>query len=260
MSIITLTSDWGYRDHYLGAVKGAIHSKIPGADIIDISHSIPSYDILQCSFVIKNAYRSFPGGTIHVIGMKTEASIESPHTLVYHNKQYFIGSDNGIFSLIFNEKPEKIVELNIMQESNFFTFSTRDVFVPAAARIANGEDIDDLGAPKENLYHRMNFEPVKSSSVIKGNIIYIDNYENAITNITQEIFKEVGKGRRFSIFLPSPGYDIEKINVSYSDVLDGEKLALFGSTHHLEIAINQGNAASLLGLEMYDPVRIEFYD
>ena len=258
MPIITLTSDWGYKDHYLGVVKGTIHTKIPGCTIIDITHDIPPFDILQCSFILKNCYRSFPPGTIHIIGIKTEASIEFPHVAILADNQYFIGADNGIFSLIFERKPKKIIELNIIQESDYFTFSTRDVFIKAALHIAQGKNIEELGSETSNLCHRLNFSPVISNSLIKGSVIYIDNYENVITNISQKIFKDVGNGKSFKIYLPSPGYEIDEISSSYGDVLDGEKLALFGTTGFLEIAINQGNASSLLGLKMYDPIRIEF--
>ena len=260
MSIITLTSDWGNKDYYKGAVKGTILSKLPGAKIIDISHEIPANDILQCSFILKNCYKSFPDGTVHIIGVRTEASIESPHTVVMIDNQFFIGADNGVFSLIFDSKPEKIIEINIHQESDYFTFSSRDVFVSCAVHLAQEKPIEELGSLKENLYHRMNFNPVFRDSSINGGIIYIDNYENAITNISQEMYRKIGKGRPFKIFLPSPGYEITEIKTSYSDVLDGEKLALFSSTGLLEIAINQGDAASLLGLKMYDSIRIEFYD
>lgn len=260
MPVITLTSDWGNKDHYKGAIKGSILSRLPEANIIDISHEIPANDILQCSFILKNCYKTFPAGTIHMIGVKTEASIETPHTVVMIDEQFFIGADNGVFSLIFDKKPEKIVEINIMQESDYFTFSSRDVFVQCAVHLAQGKPMEELGSIKDNLYHRMNFNPVISNSSIKGGVIYIDNYENAITNISQELYKKVGKGRPFKIHLSSLKEEIDEIKTSYSDVLEGEKLALFSSTGLLEIAINQGDAASLLGLRMYDPIRIDFFD
>lgn len=260
MTIITITSDWGLKDHYLASVKGAILTQLPEAQIIDISHQIIRYDILQCAFVIKNCYKNFPDGTIHIIGVQTEASIDTPHTLVYHDKQYFIGADNGVFSLIFDPAPSEIIELNVIQESDYFTFSTRDVFVKVACEIAKGKAITSMGIKKNILKHRLMFNPIESANALNGNIIYIDNYENAISNISQEKFKRIGQGRAFKMILRTSSYEIKKIHTSYSDVPDGEMVILFGTSGFLEIAINQGNAAGLLGLSIYDAIRIEFND
>ena len=260
MSIITLTSDWGYRDHYLAAVKGTILRYLPDATIVDIGHHIKPFDLVEASFIIRNSYPSFPEQTIHIIGMLTEASLENPHIALFHNNHYFIGSDNGIFSLIFDTKPSQIVELDLLQDSDYFTFPERDVFAKAASHIANGTPLEKMGNVRENLCHRLNLQPVTDAFVIKGAVIYIDNYENAITNINKELFKKIGKGRRFVISFKHAGNEIEEIHTSYLDVLEGEKLALFGTTGFLEIAINQSNAASLLGLRLYDVIRIEFFD
>ncbi len=257
MPIITLTSDWGFKDHYLGAVKGTILTKIPEATIIDITHSIPSFEIEQAAFIIKNSYRNFPEGTIHIIGINTEESDKMPHTAIEMDKHFFIGTDNGIFSLIFDKPPDKIVELNIPQDSNFFTFSTRDRFINAAAHLAEGKAIEELGDVKENIIEKILLKPVIDKNVIKGHVIYIDSYENIITNIREPFFREIAAGRKFSILFRT--YEIKKISSSYTDVPVGEILALFDSNNHLEIAMNQGNAAGLLGLGYKDLVRIEFH-
>lgn len=258
MPIITLTSDWGTKDHYLASVKGAILKQMPDARIIDISHNITPHNLTEAAFIIRNAYRDFPEGTVHIIGISTEESENSPHTIVEASGQYFIGADSGIFSLIFDEKPEKVVEINLPQDSEFFTFSSRDRFVKTAVELLNGKKIDDLGHPREVLNEKMLFAPVVDQNVIKGMVIYVDNYQNVITNITREKFKEIGKNRKFSISFR--GEEIHSICESYSDVPVGEILALFGCNGHLEIAMNNGKAGSLLGLGPNDPVRIEFLD
>jgi S-adenosylmethionine hydrolase len=257
MAIITLTTDWGFKDHYTGAVKGALLSLVPDVTIVDITHQIPIFDIEPASFVIRNCYYNFPKGTIHIIGINTEASIETPHMAILYDGHYFIGADNGIFSLIFSGKPEKIVELNITQDSDYFTFSTRDVFVKAAALILQGKKLEEIGFEKTSLNEQLHLNPVIEANTIKGNVIYLDSYENVITNITEKLFREVGKARKFVITFRS-GYEIEAISQAYKDVDPGEKLALFGSSGNLEIAINMGNASSLLGLKMRDSVRIDF--
>ena len=257
MPIITLTSDWGLKDHYAGAVKGAILSKIPEATIVDISHDIPSFEIEQAAFVLRNSYKNFPDGTIHIIGINTEESDKYSHLAVKIDNQYFIGTDNGIFSLIFDKTPEEIVELQIPQDSSFFTFSSRDRFVSAAAHLAQGKKLEELGVKKETIAEKILLKPVADKDVIKGHVMYIDSYENIITNIREPLFTEVAGSRKFTIYFRS--YEIRKISSSYNDVPIGEILALFDSNNHLEIAMNQGNAAGLLGLDYKDMIRIEFH-
>ena len=257
MPIITLTSDWGLKDHYLGAVKGAIYNRLPGVSIVDISHEIPPFDLNQAAFIIRNFYRNFPAGTIHILGINAEASIETPHTLVIHEGHYFISSDNGIFSLIFDEKPDTIIELDVLQDSDYFTFSARDVFVKVACHIAEGKPVEQLGSPKNFIVQKMSFKPAIDGNLIKGKVIYIDNYENVFTNITETFFKSVVKGHKFAIMFRSASYRLTAISKSYKDVVEGEMLALFSTSGHLEIAINQGKASSLLGLKMDQPILIE---
>ena len=254
--IITLTSDWGLKDHYLAVIKGAILTRLPGVSIVDISHNIKPFNLKEASYIIRNSFRNFPKGTIHIISINTEETLTFPHTVAYAEGHYFIGTDNGIFSLIFDEKPEKMVEITIPQDSDLFTFSTRDRFVKAAVHIAEGKPMSELGPERSAWSVQTLFRPAVSDNVIKGMVIYIDNYENVITNITEKIFMQVRKGRKFIVEFR--GEQIEEISKAYMDVPVGEIVALFGSTGYLEIALNQGNASSLLGLYMNDPVRVEF--
>lgn len=256
MPIITLTSDWGLRDHYLAAVKGSIISRLPEARIIDITHEVEPFNLKQASFILRNSYAHFPPGSIHIIAMRTEETTDFPHVVMSYDGHYFIGTDNGIFSLIFSRKPEQMFELTIPQDSDYFTFSTRDRFVKAAVHLAEGKPVEELGRPRSEWQQQMHFQPVVSGNVIRGIVIYVDNYENVITNITRELFEEVRKERPFII--ECRGEQLKNISTSYLDVPVGDVVALFGSTGHLEIAINQGNASGLLGLYLNDSIRVEF--
>ena len=258
MTFITLTTDWGTGNHYAGAVKGALLRHMPGACIVDITHNILCFDIMQASFVLRNACRDFPKDTIHLIGVNSEAGIDTPHVIVKHKDQFFIGADNGIFSLMIDGAPQEAIELDIMQETDFFTFSTRDVFVKAAALIASGKELSEIGRPVEQLNERIAFRPVVYPDKIIGKVIFIDQYENVFVNIDQKLFREVGKGRSYAIGFRLPGESIHNLHQAYSDVVPGESLAFFSSTGFLEIAINQGKAASLLGLQMNDTVSVDF--
>lgn len=256
MAIITLTSDWGTKDYYLAVVKGRLTKQLPEVKIIDITHDIPPFNNVQAAFVLRNCYKDFPDGTIHIIAVNTEESDKNPHTVVYADKQYFIGADDGIFSTILDNKPEKIVEITVTQDSDYFTFSTRDRFIKAATHILKNKKIEELGAERKVLNQKISFKPVTESNVIKGMVIYIDNYKNVITNITQDLFEKFRKGRKFRIILR--GEVLKKLHQSYTDVPVGEIVTLFNTSGLLEIAINQGNASSLLGLYLDDTIRIEF--
>lgn len=256
MSIITLTSDWGIKSHYSGIIKGCILSQTPEATIVDITHDIPPFNIEQASFIIKNTYKYYPKGTIHILAINATASIETPHLAILYHGHYFIGADNGIFSLIFNDVPEKIIDIEIFQESDYFTFPERDIFVGAACHLAKGKPIEELGSVKNSINKKLLFEPVVDSNTIKGIVIYIDAYENAITNISEKLFKKIGKGRPFKILF---GVErISKIHKSYGDLPQIEKIAVFNSLGLVEIAINMANASSLLGLKYKNIVKIEF--
>ena len=259
MSIITLTSDWGTSDYYLAAVKGTILSQLPDVNIVDISHHIQAFDVEGAAFTIRNSYQSFPSGTVHIIGLNSEESLESPHVIVQVAGQYFIGADNGIFSMMFEpDQIEAIIEIDIPQDSVFFTFSSRDRFAKVAVQIIKGTPLDDLGEAVENCNRRILFQPTTSANSITGLVIYVDAYENLITNISEKLFRKLKNGRSFEIY--TSGYRLRKIHSGYMDVGTADLVAIFGSHGMLEIAINQGKASSLCGIGRNASVAITFLD
>ncbi len=260
MPIITLTTDLGLKDFNVSSIKGAIYKNQPDATIVDISHDVPKFNIMQAAFILRNAYRHFPKNSIHIIGVLPDEAEDKPHIAIYHQEQYFIGADNGVFSLLFDETPEKIIELNISSAlEDDFVRPTRDVFVKAACHIARGGTLEVLGKNVSSINERSIFRAVTNETSIRGTVIYIDNFGNAVTNITELLFKEVRRGRPFTISFRVPGYDIHEISSRYNDVPTSERLALFGSSDFLEIAINIGNASELLGLNINDIVTVSFH-
>jgi len=259
MSIITLTSDWGTSDYYLAAVKGAILSQLPDANIIDISHHIQAFDVEGAAFTIRNCFKSFPPGTVHIIGLNSEESVENPHLIVKAVGQYFVGADNGIFSMILEpEQVEAIIEIDIPQDSDFFTFSSRDRFVKVAVQIIKGTPLESLGDAVENCNRRILFQPATTANSISGLVIYVDAYENLITNISEKLFRQMKNSRSFEIY--TSGYRLQKIHSGYMDVGTANLVAIFGSHGMLEIAINQGKASSLCGIGRNASVTITFLD
>lgn len=257
MSIITLTSDWGNKDHYAGSVKGAILKLHLTATIIDISHQVQPFKLYQASFILKSCYNDFPEGTVHIIGINSELIDDTAHVAILKNGQYFISADNGIFSLLFDSAPEKIVEINTKQKKHP-TFPAYDIFVPAACHLASGKPIEELGSVRNSVKEMIAFQPIETNNYIRGMIVYVDNYFNAITNISKKLFFETAKNRDYTIKFAS--YTINKISETYNDVPEGEKLALFGSTGYLQIAQNKGDAANQLGLDVNSLVVVDFED
>lgn len=257
MGIITLTSDWGSNDYYTAAVKGMLYKQYPDVTLVDITHDICPFDVDQAAFVLKNAYKNFPENTVHIIGVNTEESLDHPHSVVYFDKQYFIGTDNGVFSLIFDGEPKEQIVLDILHESPSFTFSGRDRFVKAAVHLAKGGKMEELGTEKAKMVKKILFEPVVDVNTIRGMVIHIDTYKNLITNIPETLFRERVKANKFNISVRSE--KITKINQSYGDVNPGEIVALFASHGMLEIAMNKATAATLLGIRRKDPVLIEIF-
>lgn len=258
MPIITLTTDLGLKDYYVSSIKGAILSQYPEATIVDITHLVPKYDIAQAAFILKNVYKDFPEGTIHMIGVRPEISPNSSHIAIQKEGHYFIGADNGIFSLMFDTDPDKMVELTLSQDTDIVTFPTKDIFVKAACHLARGGTLEVIGTPRAAVIQRSLFKPVLDGNIIRGSIIYVDSYGNVITNIDKQLFREVGKGRNFIIFFRQSSYNLSEISNNYNSVDEGDALALFGATGLLEIAINLGNASQLLGLRINETIRIEF--
>lgn len=260
MAIITLTSDWGTSGYYAAAVKGTLLSYLPDANIVDITHSIKPFDTAQAGFALSNSFRCFPKGTIHIIALESIESKERPHVVVKAEGHYFISADNGIFGHILNPEIgfEEAVYIDVLQDTDFFTFAARDRFAKIAALIAQGEPLSNIGAKREKLDLSTTAKPVPKADGIEGIVMYIDGYSNLITNISKPLFEEVRKGRDFTIKLKSGLYTIDKISESYLDVFDVELVALFGTHGFLEIAFNHAPIAPLLGIEQGDPITISF--
>jgi len=260
MAIITLTSDWGTADYYAAAVKGVILSKLPSATIVDITHDIAPFNIAQAGFTLRNCYRNFPEGTIHIIAVDTIESDVNPHVVVKAQGQYFISTDNGIFSHILENGYEEAVFIDVEQDTDFFTFSTRDRFAKVAVMIAQGEPLSNIGAKREHLNDGGTFCATVKSNIIEGIVIHIDSYENIITNISQSLFEEVGKGRDFLIKVKGDLYTIDELSESYDDVAQLDPVALFGTHGYLEIALNHAKLASLWGIEIRSTIQVVFED
>ena len=275
MAIVTLTTDFGYKDHSVSVIKAALIHQISDLTIIDISHQISPYNPSETAYILKNAFRAFPRGSIHIIGVESEWTPENIHIAIEFEGHFFIGADNGILSMVLeNLKATKIVEINI-HKSIVTSFPVLDVFVSVAAHIARNGALEVIGKPIVKIKELTNINPVvnREGNQILGSVIYIDNYGNLVTNIKKMYFDEIRKTRNFTIFARTVKF--KNIYKGYSEAIDfslpknkrdedGKKLALFNSANHLELAVYKSNpqtvggASSLFGLDYRDPVTIKF--
>ncbi len=260
MAVITLTTDLGHKDFYQAALKGSLLSQLSGANIVDITHEIPAFNIPRAAFVLGNAYHYFPKGTVHIIGINTLFHEESKYIGMKYNDHYFVGADNGIFSLLLNgNEPQELYELNLMQDLRYLHFPLADILSKSACHIAKGGKLKEIGTSMQQLIEKVTLQPIFDKDMIRGNVIYVDAFGNAI--ISKDLFNKVQKGRHFVLYFKR-NETITNLSWHYNEVGEGEKLCLFGISNYLEIAINKGNASQLLGLHDDDSnvIRIEFKD
>ncbi|KFF09881.1 SAM hydrolase/SAM-dependent halogenase family protein [Flavobacterium hydatis] len=274
MSIITLTTDYGLKDHFVGALKGKILSEYSEATIVDISHDIDPFNTTEASYIIGASYFSFPKGTVHLIGVDIERNKENQHIAMQWNDHYFICADNGILSMLTQKiVPQKIVAINIHDRLPGDA-SDLDVFIKVACHIAKGGLLNVIGKETQNIKQITELQSIVSNdgNSLKGYVSYIDHFGNVVTNISKRQFLEVARGRPYEIVMKPKS--IKTILPNYSAIAssdkypiktyEGEKLAIFNEAGFLEIAIFRsnpskvGSANSLLGLNYRDTILIQF--
>ncbi|MBV6438531.1 MAG: 5'-fluoro-5'-deoxy-adenosine synthase [Saprospiraceae bacterium] len=255
MQFVTLTTDFGTQDFYTGALKGALLSRAPEIRLVDISHNIKPFDIVQGAFVVQNIWREFPAGTIHLIGVNCVYQPGFRFVATRQEGHFFLAPDNGLLTLLFqNIDPANLRTLSA-DASKHFTVKT--VFAEATAYLASGKPFEELGEFAAPLLERISIQPVITPAQIRGTVIHVDNFENAVVNIRREVFEKAQNGRDFSLFFKRND-PITKLSGNYCDVAPGEPLCLFNMAGFLEIAVNMGKAATLLGLKVEDVVEVVF--
>ena len=275
MAIITLTTDYGNKDYSVSSLKAKLISNIDNIRIVDISHDISPFNLSEAGYVLEGAFRDFPKGTIHILSVDSELTPENRHIAIMYEGSFFIGADNGVFSLIFRDKkPDQIVEINIHSNYNN-NISADELFVKVASHIKRSGPLNVVGTEIENIKEITNLRPVinKEINQILGSVIYIDNYGNVVTNITEKLFKEISKTRPFVI--NARNVKFSKIYKSYSDAIDfslekkdreedGKKIAIFNNLGYLQLCIYRsnpqtvGSASTLFGPNYRDVVSVQF--
>lgn len=248
MPILTLTSDIGIQDFMPAAIKGQIMQIDPSFTIVDVSHLLSPFNYPLAAYVCKNVINHFQKGTFHLILINLFDQ-KNNHLLLAEHDGYYIGcADNGLLTMILGQLPQKVVQLPIdhTKPKNIINYAI--VFAKAFAAIANGQPIEALGNTNAAILEKNTLKPLLGHDWIEGQILFVDNFDNVIVNITRQEFESHRSGRNFSVVFKRDEV-INKISETYADVPEGEKLVLFNTADYLEIAINKGKAASLFGLQ-----------
>ena len=272
MQIITLTSDSGYKDHYVASMKGTIISLFSAATIVDISHEIRPFDIAEAAFQLRNCFNDFPIGTVHIIGVDAEPHFTpgtdegSYPSILKYKGQYFVSNDNGFFGAFLDQDhPEEFYRVEGILESNkHYTFPTKQILIPIACKILNGENIKSFAVARNKYKKALTPSVLIEKNVLKGYVVHIDAFGNLITNIQKQHFERYEKDVPYTIYFRNKEYFIEQVSLGYNAVPPGDMVAIFNENELLEIAINRGanssngGAQQLFGVRVGDMIRVEF--
>jgi S-adenosylmethionine hydrolase len=259
MPIITLLTDFGLQDYFVGAMKAVILSIHSDASIIDITHEIPPQDIRAAAFNLLAVYKDFPAGTIHVAVVDPGVGSARRGIIIECADQFFVGPDNGLFSWIC-DREEKFRVIHLTNQKLFRhpvseTFHGRDIFAPVAAALSSGVALTEFGPVIDNLIQLESLEPDRrDGGVTEATIIHIDRFGNCVTNLTREHLAEDQIAGGAKLFLK--GREVSAMRAFYADGGGdhGELCCIFGSAGFLEIAARDSSAAKILGAERGDPV------
>ena len=248
--VIALLTDFGSRDHYAGAMKGVALTLCPEATLVDITHDVPPHDILAGALELAASYKYFPAGTIFLVVVDPGVGSSRPGLAADAGGYRFVAPDNGVLSLVFKETPPKrVVELTERKYARptvSRTFEGRDRFAPAAGWLAKGIELSVLGRPLAAWQTLVVPEPVVSEDRIAGEVLRVDRFGNLVTNVDRKMFQRLADGRDIEVSVG--GQPVERVVATYAEAGAGALCALFGSTEHLEIAVNGSSAADRLAL------------
>jgi len=252
MPIITLSTDIGLYDYLPAAIKGQLLSIDESVNIVDITHTLSPFDYPQTAYICTSAFKHFPNGTIHILIVNLFEFSPNHFLIAKHKDQYIICPDNGILTMITGTKPEGVFSVEVHSEDGIGTLNYTEAIAKVAKSVREGKAIEDIGNIVTQIEEKYPLRSTIGADWLEGQIIFIDNFENVVVNITKEEFEEQRKGRQFHISFMRNEI-INALSENYASVSPGEKLAWFNAAGYLEISVNKGNMAGLFGLRRFSP-------
>jgi len=251
MNIISLITDFGLTDNFVGAIKAAILKINPRAQIVDICHEVKPQDITQAAFLLRGAFRYFSPDSVHLAVVDPRVGSQRKKIIVRTKDYYFVAPDNGILGLALKDEPP-IEVVDITNDKYFLkpasdTFHGRDIFAPVAAYISKGKNIREFGQRIKSIRELKLPEVRQAHGVLTGEVIYIDRFGNLISNIDKNMLYNFIGNKKIKIFIKNK--TIDKLSRSYCAVSQLKPVALIDSFDYLEIAINGGSAKDSLGVD-----------
>jgi S-adenosylmethionine hydrolase len=248
--VIALLSDFGTRDHYAGTMKGVMLGICPEATLVDLTHDVTAHDVLEGALQLASAYRYFPPGTIFLAVVDPGVGSARRGIAADTGDYRFVAPDNGVLTAVFREQaPRRVVELTERRYARptvSRTFEGRDRFAPAAAWLAKGIQLTALGRPVTDYQQIEIPQPEVDADTLRGVVLRVDRFGNLVTNVDRRTFERFSQGK--TIGLSAGGHAVARLVATYAEMPAGEVCALFGSTDHLELAVNAGSAAAQLAL------------
>ncbi|HEX6924884.1 MAG TPA: SAM-dependent chlorinase/fluorinase [Longimicrobiaceae bacterium] len=254
--LVSLLTDFGGRDHYVGTMKAVLLGSAPGVSIVDLGHEIPPGDVEAAAFSLLAAYPYFPAGTVHVVVVDPGVGSERRVIVVEAAEQRFVGPDNGVFSYLLDREPNAVVRE--VTERRFFrptvstTFHGRDIFAPLGAALARGVNSATLGPPVADPRRLPPLEPHLSGDRIRGRVLHVDRFGNCVTNLTEALLADG------AVRVHGRGGEIElrEIRTTYAGAIPGAPFLIIGSSGFVEVSVNGASAAEALGIRRSDPVEV----
>lgn len=260
--VITLLTDFGYKDHYVAVMKGVILSICPEANIVDITHNIPKFDVRAAAYVLRATIQYFPAGSIHIAVVDPGVGTSRKEIVIRTRNYILVGPDNGVLTLAAMR--DDIKEIRVIENRKLTlprtssTFHGRDVFAPVAAHLARGVPLVEVGRAINEIELPSFAKPLVKGKTIEGEVLYVDDFGNVVLNIEEELLREVGIGCDTLLRVVFGSTTLKlKLLPSYGYAKEEEPLLLINSEGFLELAVNKGNAVKIFGLQPGVKVHIE---
>ena len=273
MAIITLTSDWNKHDYYAGMLKGRILRMLPDAGIIDLCHDIQSFHSLQGAFVLRHALKEFPEDTMHIFLVNQGQNSDNYPVVCRYKKQFILAWNDPVLGLLFEEEPDYCIQISpelfsgingrdgSRQEFTGYSASFPELTLfPKIVKWLDETPQDSLMEIERITIDQSPWEPVIQEGAITGRVLYIDSYNNAISNISLSLFRELHQDKKFDILVKNNHFKITEISQTYAEAEPGDLIALFNSVGFLEIAMIQAPVGELLSLEPGSTIKVKFYE